>query len=64
MKRNGFTIWGGDWDFPLDWMHFQTSRELAEKLSAADSETAKKIWEQHLNDINNPIENAVKTENP
>lgn len=64
VKRNGFTIWGGDWDFPLDWMHFQTSRELAEKLSAADSETAKKIWEQHLNDINNPIENAVKTENP
>jgi hypothetical protein len=28
-KNNGLTVWGGDWDDPLDWHHFQTTRETA-----------------------------------
>jgi hypothetical protein len=38
---NGFSIWGGDWQNPIDYQHFQVSRPLAEQLaslSAADAE--------------------------
>ncbi len=38
---NGFSIWGGDWQNPIDYQHFQVGRPLAEQLaslSAADAE--------------------------
>lgn len=60
MKKNGFDIWGGHWDFPLDWMHFQTSRDLAEKLANSDKRTARRIWEEHLDNIKN---NRIKDSN-
>lgn len=31
--NNGFTIWGGNWNFPLDSQHFQTTREVANLLA-------------------------------
>ncbi len=31
--NNGFTLWGGNWNDPIDWMHFQVTREAAEKLA-------------------------------
>jgi len=42
---NGFPIWGGDWHNPTDYQHFQTSRELAERLARASSSNAKMIFE-------------------
>lgn len=39
--NNGFTIWGGNWNFPLDTMHFQATREMADLLAlmaSADAE--------------------------
>jgi hypothetical protein len=30
--ENGFLIWGGYWDTPLDYQHFQVGRQLAERL--------------------------------
>lgn len=29
----GFLIWGGYWDNPIDYQHFQVSRQLAERLA-------------------------------
>lgn len=40
---NGFLIWGGYWDNPIDYQHFQVPRDLAEqlvKLSPADGREA------------------------
>jgi hypothetical protein len=31
--ENGFLIWGGDWDNPIDYQHFQVGRELAKRLA-------------------------------
>ena len=32
--KNGFKIWGGNWDNPIDWQHFQPSRTIAQLLAA------------------------------
>jgi hypothetical protein len=32
--ENGFTVWGGDWDDPIDYQHFDIGRALAERLAA------------------------------
>lgn len=38
----GFLIWGGYWDDPIDYQHFQVSRKLAERLAdLSPSEAAK-----------------------
>jgi hypothetical protein len=39
--KNGFVFWGGNWNYPLDYAHFQTSKTMAELLSvmsAVDAE--------------------------
>lgn len=47
-KQNGFGIWGGSWNEPLDWHHFQLSREHANILS-------KLSFEEGLEFFNNNI---------
>lgn len=32
-KQNGFSIWGGEWNEPIDLHHFQTTRQQAENLA-------------------------------
>ncbi|MEK6734313.1 MAG: M15 family metallopeptidase [Pseudomonadota bacterium] len=31
-KKHGFSIWGGNWNDPIDWHHFQVTREQAETM--------------------------------
>ncbi|WP_341749915.1 M15 family metallopeptidase [Candidatus Tisiphia endosymbiont of Sialis lutaria] len=31
--ENGFSVWGGKWNTPIDWQHFQTSRAIAQLLA-------------------------------
>ncbi|MDQ7968286.1 MAG: M15 family metallopeptidase [Oxalicibacterium faecigallinarum] len=45
---HGFTVWGGDWDAPIDYQHFQVSRALARKLAALPPEQAKTVFEHHV----------------
>ena len=45
---NGFSIWGGDWHDPIDYQHFQVSRELAEQLARVTAAEAKAIFERHV----------------
>ncbi len=40
LKKNGFYIWGGTWNEPVDWQHFQTPRLVAEILAELKSEDA------------------------
>lgn len=53
--QNGFDIWGGDWDDPIDYQHFQISRALATRLISADSEDAKKIFDEHVKSLNSVV---------
>jgi len=45
--RNGFNIWGGEWNDPIDWQHFQTSRALAELLAVMNPHDAEVFFEMH-----------------
>jgi hypothetical protein len=38
--ENGFTIWGGNWNDPIDWQHFQPSRAVAQLLAVMNFEDA------------------------
>ena len=31
--KNGFPVWGGKWNTPIDWQHFQPSRAMAQLLA-------------------------------
>ncbi|MGV3743277.1 MAG: M15 family metallopeptidase [Burkholderiaceae bacterium] len=46
--RHGFASWGGDWDNPIDYQHFQVGRALAEQLAALPAEKAREAFERHV----------------
>jgi hypothetical protein len=46
---NGFTVWGGYWDDPLDYQHFDIGRPLAETLAVLPPDEARKVFEQAVN---------------
>lgn len=45
--HHGFPIWGGDWDDPIDYQHFQVSRTLAERLAGLPADAARKVFAAH-----------------
>ncbi len=47
-EKNGFTIWGGTWNDPIDWQHFQTPRALANLLIIMNPDDAKVFFEMHV----------------
>jgi hypothetical protein len=51
-KMHGFHYWGGYWDFPIDYQHFQTSRAMGELLAAMDSEEAGSFFDDY---VKNPV---------
>lgn len=46
--KHGFTIWGGDWDAPIDYQHFQVSRSLAKKLAALPNEQGRAVFDAYV----------------
>jgi hypothetical protein len=44
----GFNVWGGDWDTPIDYQHFQFSRELAQRLAALPERQARQLYLQQI----------------
>lgn len=46
--KNGFTVWGGMWKQPMDFMHMQIPRKLAERLASISKEEGDIIWANHL----------------
>lgn len=43
-KKNGFTIWGGNWHWPIDYHHFQTTRTQANILAGLPSQIASQFF--------------------
>jgi hypothetical protein len=50
--QNGFTTWGGYWDFPLDYHHFELSANLSGLLVSMSDEDAEKLFEMHIDYFN------------
>jgi hypothetical protein len=46
--QNGFAVWGGYWDEPLDYQHFDIGRPLAETLAALPPDEARQRFEQSV----------------
>lgn len=45
---HGFLIWGGDWDAPIDYQHFQISRALAKRLAALPVAQAQTVFNAYV----------------
>ena len=48
--ENGFVNWGGTWDSPIDFQHFDIGRALAEELARLPPAQAKQRFEQSIAD--------------
>jgi hypothetical protein len=46
--ENGFLVWGGYWDAPIDYQHFQVERGLAEQLAKLPSAQARTVFSNHV----------------
>jgi hypothetical protein len=46
--ENGFLVWGGNWDSPVDYQHFDVGRAMAETLAALPPAEAGKKFEQSV----------------
>lgn len=46
--RHGFSSWGGDWDNPIDYQHFQVGRTLAEQIAALPADEARAAFERNV----------------
>lgn len=56
-KQNGFHVWGGSWNDPVDWQHFQPSRAAAEWLAFMEPQDAILLFElyaMHPTFLNDP----------
>jgi hypothetical protein len=47
-RKNGFNIWGGYWDTPVDYHHFQLPNQLAKLIMQMDKEDAEELFKTHL----------------
>jgi hypothetical protein len=56
----GFTVWGGYWDTPIDYQHFQFSREFAEKLAALPEAQARRLYLKHLGKLESCLQAKSK----
>jgi len=55
---NGFLIWGGYWDNPIDYQHFQVGRKMAERLASSSPTEAAAILNdvvKHYRDCRRPL---------
>lgn len=47
-QKNGFPIWGGAWNDPIDWQHIQTSRTVAKLLAVMTPDDAKIMFKLYV----------------
>ena len=63
--KHGFYYWGGYWDTPIDYQHFQLSRSMAKLYSIMDPKSAAKMFlytRDYFNKHKVPMEEALETE--
>ena len=46
--KNGFIYWGGYWDTPIDFQHFQTSRDMAYLMTAMPTKDASIFFKNYV----------------
>jgi hypothetical protein len=46
--RHGFVIWGGAWQNPKDYQHFQLDRKIAERLATLTAEQANAYFNKYV----------------
>jgi hypothetical protein len=49
MRRHGFVVWGGVWNNPKDYQHFQVDRPLSDVLMKMSSDSAKAYFARSVN---------------
>lgn len=57
--RHGFSVWGGDWDNPIDYQHFQVSRRLAEQLASLPAEKARALFQRHVQQYRDCLRGSI-----
>ena len=63
-RKYGYDVWGGYWDFPIDYQHFQVStKEFAQILMFANKKDAKKIFKKHIKCINYTNKSLIEIAN-
>ena len=62
--EQGFTLWGGYWDSPVDYQHFQFSRAMAERLATLPETQARTLYLRRLDGLRNCLRNADKRGHP
>lgn len=59
--KNGFLIWGGEWDSPIDYQHFEIgSRNFVEKLTKMPKQEAHQMFSRYVSDYRNCLKNSMK----
>ncbi|WP_110187065.1 M15 family metallopeptidase [Pokkaliibacter plantistimulans] len=59
--RHGFFIWGGDWNYPIDYQHFQVGpRSFVEALLKEDVDHARAQWQGYISQYGQCIADAGK----
>ena len=62
LAKHGFYEWGGYWDTPLDYHHFQLSSSLTELYLVMKPQTAKITFQkatQYFNKYKQPLEQEL-----
>ena len=58
---HGFFIWGGDWNYPIDYQHFQIGpRHFVEKLASIDVTQGRALLEEHIRRYKTCRSNSTK----
>jgi len=59
--NNGFLIWGGYWDDPIDYQHFQVGRQMAERLARTTPTEAEMIFNEMIERYRSCLQASQKT---
>lgn len=60
--EHGFVIWGGDWDAPIDYQHFQTSRALAKRLAALSATEGRAVFSSYVQSYRSCMRGSAASE--
>lgn len=61
-QKHGFHIWGGNWDFPIDGHHFQTSSQISEILITLNTDDAKQFFQKNIQYIQKYNKSIMESE--
>jgi len=63
MKKHGFDRWGGNWRYPIDYMHFEVAdREFIYRLLSSSIDEGKELWRRHIEQCRKRLAKEFKNE--